>query len=445
MSVALTPDRSVTKAAIKRLSSERMGAAHWILLALCGIAMLVGGAMLGPQEYGPLVRGGVTSAGGIPVDTGFTLLAFAAGVVAFRAWERMFPAKLPTLWVMYPLRGSVIAWREVWRALAEGTVAGLLVALVWVPAWVVEPTNPQLIAGMVYALLGGYAVGALAFALPVVVAHWTLKQSATASDAAARLAVNAAPAVSFGGALVFLLLLKLGFDELVLQSIASVAEPSIVFEWLGVRFSRAALAVLGVAILLAKLIALTGLSLRSRRYLHDAVRLAAALDRQPDLSYAWITSDRLEAAADRSDQALVSFRERARFIRRAPFRFIASLALAVSATVLCFALTSEVARAVVALLLVAWLGPWLRVAWRFNEQYRHNEHEADALLLDPAVVLRGRRRAALRMCGIYALFALPAGAVACWQHSDMLVAILCALSALLIALSPFFALRRSDG
>lgn len=446
MTAAQTGDRSVTKAAIARLSGAPGGAARWVLLVALMVGALLAGALWAPAEFAPLVRGDVVSAGGVPVDSGFTLLAFAAGVVAFRTWERMFPARLPTLWIMYPLHGSVIAWRELRTALTEGTIAGALVALVWLPALVVQPTNPQLIAGICYALIGGYVLGGLAFALPVAVAHWTLKQSPTASDAAARLAVSAAPAASFGGSLVILLLFKLGVDELVLRSLADSRDAAAIVLELGpVHVSRAAVAVLLSAILLTKALVLTGLVLRARRYLHDAVRLSAALDRQPDLSYAWITADRLEAAADRSEEALVSFRERARFTRRAPFRLLGTVSLSVLATVLVFALGSEVARLVVTLLLVAWLLPWLRIAWRFVEQYGPQEREADALLLSPHAVARGRRRAALRTCAFYALFVLPAGGVALLVHGDILVAALAGATALLLSLSPLYALRTRRG
>lgn len=446
MTAAQTGDRSVTRAAIERLSGTTKGLVRWVALAALVLAALLSGALWAPDEFGPLVRGEVISAGGVPVDTGFTLLAFAAGVVAFRTWERMFPARLPTLWIMYPLHGSVIAWRELRSALAEGTLAGALVALVWLPSLVVQPTNPQLIAGVCYALIGGYVLGGLAFALPVVVAHWTLKQSPTASDAAARLAVSAAPAASFGGSLVVLLLFKLGVDELVLRSLPATRDAAAILLELGaLQISRAAAAVLLSAILLTKGLVLTGLVLRSRRYLHDAVRLSAALDRQPDLSYAWITADRLEAAADRSDEALVSFRERARFTRRAPFRLLGTVTLSVLATVLVFALTNEVARLVVTLLLVAWLLPWLRIAWRYVEQYGAQEREADALLLSKRAVERGRRRATLRTCAFYALFALPVGGVALLVHGDVLIACLAGATALLLLLSPLYALRNRRG
>lgn len=450
---------SVSSQALRRFGAgNALSRAQKIGFIFVAAAALVAGARLGLSAQSVRSEAIV---GALALDSAFTLFAFLCGVVVFRGWERVFPSSLPTLYTMYPLRGVAIALRELQLALRDGLMVAVL-GVCWMLPLAITAGWSHAIYAMVYAALAGIISGALSFAVPVLYASATLRPGPVGlQDGAAKLVVNAAPAVTFGVTLVVLLFLKLGIGEyarLLGEGILQVdpnAPPWPVADVdpvpLGLDTSpppskaggvipRSVLVGIGVPVL--GTLALTGLGFltRARRWLRDMVRVAHAMVLVPELSYAWIDASKTATEGPLNVVALVARRDATRVHRQAPFRLLTTAALSALAALLAvFAAPSTGWVAIV--LAAAWILLWLRLP----EVVRRADTEAlrhwDILLITREQLVKARQLTLLRVLAPYAALLVLPSLLAAIVHQDALAGgFSCCL---LIALVAHAALRRT--
>lgn len=349
---------------------------------------------------------------GWPLEMSFTLSALLAGVLCFRAWERLFPTEVPSLYALYPLRAASVVARE----LRQGAVDALGMFLV-LAAWLI-PSAIALrgaVAGYIlaYDFLAAILTAVLAFAIPSSYVRHLRAASATPGDAqrAYRRALSAAPALSFGVTITLLLLLKLGMEELARADVAPWALSFGSSDEAGVATSvpRSALVALGIPMFAGVLMFAEGLWCRTRSWLKDIIAVAAASVQLPELSYAWIDARPLSDGR-RSKTSLLSHRDRERVHRGAPFRLWVAGGIALVA--LFFVGLGTATAAWVALgVNTLWILGWLRVPQRVAAVMTPGVSQWDRLLVDDETIRDARRRTMLLAVLPYFVFVSIPGAL----------------------------------
>lgn len=381
---------------------------------------LVGGTYLGPSTIDPS-----EPRGAVALDSAFYILSFLTAVIAFRGWERVFPLQVPTLYAMYPLRGSAVASRELQLALRDGLMVSVLAAM-WVIPVAIRHGWDHGFYGILYAIIGGVIAGALAFGVPVLYAAVSLRNSeAPNGESAAKLVANAGPAISFGVGLLALLFLKIGIGEYAyllgdaLFSPNETAPPWPVADAEPIAISSPPIlpeipssipnsVVVGLCVPFvgALIVIALGFLTRSRRWLRDTVRVAHAMVIVPELSYAWI--DATKAAKGPADPArLLSSRDVLRIHRHAPFRLATTVGLTAVAVLFAVLANGQLPWVVVGLH-SAWILLWLRVPESVVQADSVKLREWDALLAPKSAIVRARVTTLVQVCAPYlGLLILP--------------------------------------
>lgn len=410
-----------------------------------GVVALACGALFRPDAVAPIVRGDLIHLGGAPLESAFTLMAFASSVVVFRAWSRMFPTPVPTIHALYPLRGASVATRDAGLTLRDSTIAGLLVAL-WIVPSLLVPGGSLAGWSMLYVAIASLLVGCGAFAGLVLYVRIALRESdGEAAESASRLAASGAPGLAFGLVLLLLLTLKLGVGELLTSLHATSTLPADAVPVTGFgRVSPAARYALGFPMVVALGAFVLAAAARARHGLRDMVHVAAATVVVPELSYDWV--DATKTVGDKDSHAmLLAKRDRVRIQRAAPFRLIVAFVIAMVATVM----------AVWGTTVVLWLGLSLNAAWILLWlRVPDIVHRADTpalrawdQLLVPHATLRAARRftMAFAVAPYVVLLLLPSGA-AFFAQSYPYAAVFAALSAVaLIAHAVVRSVRGNHG
>lgn len=382
---------------------------------------------------------------GWPLEMSFTLSALLAGVLCFRAWERLFPTEVPSLYALYPLRGASVVAREL--RLGFFDALGMFVVLA---VWLI-PVAFGLRGGTVgyilaYDFIAALLTALLAFAIPSSYVRHLRKASSTPGDAqrTMRRALSAAPALSFGVTITLLLLLKLGMEEL---ARAELAPWALLFERAdeagnAAPVPRSALVALGIPLLAGALVFAEGLWRRTRSWLKDIIVVSAAAVELPELSYAWIDARPL-GDSRRSKAALLSHRDRERVHRSAPFRLWGAGGITLVA--LFFVALGTNTAAMVALgVNTLWILGWLRVPQRVVEVMTPGVTQWDRLLVDDETIRDARRLTMLRtLFPYFALVSLP-GALYFGRQSVWAAVAFVLVCALLLAVHAVVSLKGID-
>lgn len=362
------------------------------------------------------------------LERAFVWMALASAIVVFRAWERVFPVSIPTLYAMYPLRGGVVAARELQLSLRDALMLAVLTAM-WVLPLLFSGGVYEALYGVVYAVVGGLMTGALAFGVPILYVAFSLRQPAMGrQDTAARLMMTSSPAITFGVALVLLLFLKIGLGEYALlvggPGLDADGTTGPMADNLGAMtpgegpqapdasmivtrgLPRSVLVGLGVPLLSALSIVVFALWVRAHRWLRDMVRVSSSMVVVPELSYAWIDASAL-ASEHLHPVQLVGRRDAMRLHRRAPFRLAGTIALTAFASLLALFASPEVGWVAIALN-AAWIVLWLRLPEALRAMDTTALRHWDQLLLSHDEIVGARRLTALRALAPYAvLLGLP--------------------------------------
>lgn len=391
---------------------------------------VVGGTYSGPSSIDPSEPRGAGA-----LDSAFFILSFLTAVVAFRGWERVFPLQIPTLYSMYPLRGSAVASRELQMALRDGLMVSVLAAM-WVIPIAIRQGWDHGFYGILYAIIGGVIAGALAFGVPVLYAALSLRNSdAPNGESTAKLVANGGPAISFGVALLALLFLKIGIGEYAyllgdalfapsdstppwpvadVEPIPVVAPQSL--PELPKSIPNSVIVGLSVPFIGALTVIALGFFTRSRRWLRDTVRVAHAMVIVPELSYAWI--DATKAATGPADPIrLLSRRDALRIHRQAPFRLATTVGLTAIAILFAVVAKGQLPWVVVGLH-AAWILLWLRVPESVAQADSVKLREWDALLAPKNAIVRARLATLIQVGVPYlALLILPSLTLAAIEKS----------------------------
>lgn len=352
---------------------------------------------------------------GWPLESGFVLSTMLALVLCFRAWERMFPANVPSLYTLYPLRSSAILSREL-KGLLRDAICVLTILVGWqLPSWALLRA-PQIGYAALYALFATMVMAALAYGTPVIFVRSALRSTEpTTKIRASQIAANSAPALSFGVTVSALLLLKLGVEEVAHALNFQAMLPTLLKNYRAQEAWLTKSAVVALCAPLALAIAVLGyaLILRARHWLSDSMRIAAAMVITPELSYAWIDAEQGRAQSA-SPSTLLYRRDVVRIQRAAPFRLWlvggASLLTALIAL-----LGGPLTRWVALGIFANWILLWMRVPERVQASWTAALREWDWLLVDAAAIRRSRQLTMARIIAPYAaLLLLPALVYSLW-------------------------------
>lgn len=376
------------------------------LWAAVGILGLILGSVLRATPESILPGPGGLRALGWPLESGFALSTILALILCFRAWERMYPTKIPALYTLYPLRSSAVIGREL-RALAHDALLCVTFLITWqIPSWILL-REPQMGYAMLYGILATLVISALAYGAPVLFVRTTLRDHGGAgAQNAAQIAANAGPAVSFGATVTLLLLLKLGVEEVARALEVKAFVPTLISNYQNQQawLTKSAAVALSIPLLIALSIFGLGVLLRLRHWLKDSMRVSAATAFQPELSYAWIDAQRTQKRPA-SPSALLRRRDTERVKRSAPFRpWIVGIATLITTLIALFA--SPLSRWVVLCIFNAWILLWLQIPAKVHAVWPASLREWDRLMVSARAIQTAHTLTMTQIVGLYAIFLL---------------------------------------
>lgn len=437
----MKPTLYATSQALRLLDGSQRG---WrrltVWAALAGFALVLGVILRAtPASLEATAEG--TRILGWPLESTFTLSTLLVAVLCFRAWERMFPAELPSVYSLYPLRSLGVVHREI-RLVAIDMAGMFLTLCAWLlPSWVSVGRTYVGYAAF-YALLASLVAGLLAFAVAPLFVRMALREvQGGGAVAPSRTAVMAAPAAAFGLAIALLLVLKLGTEELarsfeiapLVTSLKNLRGAE------AVPLPKASIYAIGLPLLMSVGLFIAAAPLRVRTWLRDAVRVSAATMVTPDLSYAWIQTESL-AHGKHSPVALLVRRDSERVRRSAPFRLLGALMIALLATLMVL-VGAPLTRWIGLIWTSAWVLAWLRVPLRVRAAWTPALRQWDSLLVSPAMMKRARLLTMMRVTAPYLLALLIPGLTFAFIHKTWVPGVFAALSAVLLIAHAGFELR----
>lgn len=341
---------------------------------------------------------------GAPMESIFTLSTLCAGVMAFRGWERLFPAKVPSLYALYPLHNVVVVARDVRLSGVDG-LGILLILVAWqLPSSVVFGWAMSSYV-FLYAALAALVMAGMSFALPIAIVRHA--GSFGKARTVRNNIVQVAPAITFGVVIVLLLLLKLGVEEL---ARGAGLEPLSVYVRRGdsapIIPPNAAVWALGIPLILSSLAFVFSAVTRVRRWLKDMIFVSSTLQEEPNLSYGWIQAEDGDKTV--AHWRLLVHRDVERFQRSAPFRHVVTWIFCAVASFAAFYGSDSFAVAMVGLMTI-WGLAWLRIPQKVHESQSVELLAWDRLLVDDATIGRARRWTMIRIVLPYALATILPG------------------------------------
>lgn len=433
-----------SRRAVRLLDASKLGKQRWIAWGACLVVALLAGSLLRATDENVVGGPNGIRALGWPLESAFALSTILALVVCFRAWERLFPTRVPSLYTLYPLQSSAVVQREI-RGTTFDVICMGTALLAWqLPSWAIMRT-PQFGYAALYSILASLVTASLAYGVPVIFVRSALRPSNQLRKvSSAHVAANAASAVSFGVTVTALLILKLGVEEIALaldrQAILSTLLEN--YREQHAWITRSAAYAMLLPIVLAIGVSLFAIPMRLRHWLSDSMRIAAATAFTPELSYAWIDS-RAEKQSDAEPLRLLTRRDTVRVQRAAPFRpWIATFSTAIIC--LLVLLGSPLTRWVSLTIFSVWLLVWLRIPSHVAAVWSNALTEWDSLLIDARTVRRARVLTMMRVVAPYgALLLLPGIAVGI-VHRNWLPAVFSALCCIALAAHATYSLRRQE-
>lgn len=409
-----------SKRAVALLSAPRARRSFLIAWGSCLGASILAGSILRATPENLLAGPNGIRALGWPLESSFVLSTMLALVLCFRAWERMFPAHVPSLYTLYPLRSSAVLSREL-QGLLRDAICALTILVGWqLPSWILLRAS-QIGYALFYALVATLVMSALAYGTPVIFVRSALRTTEPSTKIrASQVAANSAPALSFGVTVSALLLLKLGVEEVARALEFHAMLPTLVknFRAQEAWLTKSAVVALCTPLAVALGVLVYGLVLRLRHWLSDSMRIAAAMVITPELSYAWIDAEH-QRTGHASPGMLLYRRDVVRIQRAAPFRLwlVGGAALLTTLIALFGApLTRWVALGIFA----SWILLWMRVPDRVQASWSTALREWDQLLVDVRTIHRSRTFTMARVIAPYgALLLVPALVYSLWS-SDWL-------------------------
>lgn len=377
--------------------------------------LIVGSLLLGFifKNVGPSIdRETVQHVLGWPLESTFTLSTIFAGVLCFRTWERMYPTTIPAAYTLFPLRSSAVLMRQVIELCFDAIAVAMCLTAWMLPSWILTESSYADYA-LLYAWIASIVIAGIAFGVPAIVVRGAFRSADRPHTLQDSMVVQAAPAAAFGVAVFFLLLLKLGVEEIAL----SVSKAS----WMSALWAKtsaqqgnplltpSAILAIGGPLGCAALAFLIGVINRLRYWLHDAIRVSAAAAYEPDLSYSWIEA-RVDKENEPNAAVALAKRDIVRIRRSEPFRIWIALGLTLVTSLIVY-LAAPSTRWIALVLFYAWMIAWLRLPDRMMEMWPQSLWEWDALMAEKGAIHRARWITMTRILLPYMGFLLLPGIV----------------------------------
>lgn len=398
-----------SRRAVGLLDAPQLQKQRGIAWGVCFAAALLAGSILRATDENIVGGPQGIRALGWPMESAFALSTILALIVCFRTWERMFPTTVPSIYTLYPLKSSAVIGREI-RGTTFDVLCMATVLVAWqLPSWLMMRT-PQFGYALIYSVLASLVTASLAYGVPVLFVRSAVRtHDPLRRGASARVAANAAPAVSFGVTVTALLVLKLGVEEVAHALSLQAIVPELLERYRAQEswITRSAAYAVLIPLVVAVIVSAVGIASRLRHWLNDSMRIAAATAFTPELSYAWIDS-RAEKQRDANPYMLLMRRDAVRVQRAAPFRlWIVGAVTAITCLIVFMGapLTQWVALCVFSV----WLLLWLRIPSQVSRVWSAALNEWDSLLIDARVMRRARVVTMIRVVVPYGAFLVLPG------------------------------------